>query len=150
MRVLPTLLLLGTGLLAQAQDPLPTPSAAPRPLPDSLLRLAQADPEYPGGMAALQAFVRDHIQYPEDAKEAGITGRVNVYFFVEASGDVDSVWVPRSLDRDLDQEAMRVVQLLDGWSPGRANDRPVRTLRVLPVMFHLEAEEAPKKKRGAR
>lgn len=147
MRIIPTLLLVGTCLLAQAQDPSPTPSPAFRPVPDSLLRMAQADPEYPGGMAALQAFVRDHIQYPEEAREAGTTGRVNVYFFIETSGDVDSVWVPRSLDHALDQEAMRVVRLLDGWSPGRANGEPVRALRVLPVTFHLEVEEAPKKKK---
>lgn len=147
MRAIPTLLLFGTCLIAQAQDPAPTSSPAPRPVPDSLLRMAQVDPEYPGGMAALQAFVRDRIQYPEDAQEAGTTGRVNVYFFVETNGDVDSVWVPRSLDRDLDREAMRVVRLLDGWTPGRANGQPVRALRVLPVTFHLETEEAPKKKR---
>ena len=98
-------------------------------------------PVYPGGEAALYAFIAKETKYPEEAREQGITGKVFVQFIVEKDGHVDSAWVKRSAHALLDAEALRVVQLMDGWMPGTQNDKPVRVQYMLPISFTMDEKE---------
>ena len=101
-------------------------------------------PVYPGGEAALFVFINKETKYPDAAREEGITGKVFVQFIVEKNGQVDSVWIKRSAHPLLDAEALRVVALTDGWTPGSQNDKPVRVQYMLPISFTMDAKELEK------
>ncbi len=106
-------------------------------------------PVYPGGETALYAFITKETKYPEEAREQGITGKVFVQFIVEKDGRVDSVWVKRSAHPLLDAEAVRVVQLADGWKPATQNDKPVRVTYMLPISFAMDPKELEKIRKKA-
>ena len=106
-------------------------------------------PVFPGGEAALYAFIHKETKYPKEARKRDITGKVFVQFIVEKDGSVDSVWVKRSAHPLLDAEAVRVVALADGWTPGKQNDKPVRCTYMLPISFELEMFDPERIRRKA-
>ena len=95
-------------------------------------------PEYPGGLTALMNYLRVNIRYPAAAQKAGIEGRVIVSFIVEPNGSVSNVEIVRSVDTDLDQEALRVVRQMPKWKPGKQDGSTVRVKFHLPIKFMLE------------
>jgi len=95
-------------------------------------------PEYPGGDQALMEFLSKHIEYPTVAQENGIQGKVILGFVVSKRGKVEDVQILRSLDPNLDKEALRVVKLLGYWIPGEQNGEKVSTRYTLPVVFRLQ------------
>jgi TonB family protein len=138
---------------AQAPDTTAAPEKPqvfnPKGTGGDLKRPAPAEevlPVYPGGDEALQQFLEVETDYPEEALQVGTAGKVYVGFIVEKNGDVDSVWIMRGLDTLLDAEAMRVVRLLDGWSPALVNGTPARYRYSMPFVFELPAEKPDGKK----
>lgn len=84
-------------------------------------------------------WVFEHINYPEAAKKARVQGRVTLQFTVTEEGMVTDVKVARGVDDALDREAMRVVSLSPGWTPGKdADGRPVKVRYTFPIIFHLK------------
>ena len=98
-------------------------------------------PEYPGGNAALQEYVKTHIKYPAKALKNKIEGRVIVEFVVDKKGKIGEVKVIRSVDKNLDKEAVRVVKSLPEFTPGRQNGQDVSVWYTLPVVFTLPQED---------
>ena len=98
-------------------------------------------PRFPDGEAALMKFLSSHIQYPPAAMEKKISGKVVVQFVIEADGSIGKVKVVRSIDPDLDNEAIRVVQLLPNFIPGRLNGVPVSVWYTLPISFKLTSDK---------
>ena len=95
-------------------------------------------PEFIGGEMALMSFLMNNIRYPVHAKDNGISGQVIIGFIVSKTGKVDSIKVLKSVDKQLDLEALRVVRLMSGhWKPGMLNDTAVNVRYVLPVTFSL-------------
>lgn len=95
-------------------------------------------PEYPGGNAGLTKFLSENINYPESAEKKGIEGIVFLQFIVEKSGEISNVKVMKSVDKALDNEAVRVVKAMKHFIPGYNEDHaPVRVLYTLPVNFKL-------------
>ncbi len=94
-------------------------------------------PVFPGGEAALMTYVRDNISYPSVAEEKNIQGKVIVQFVVDTTGQVGEVKVVRSVDAELDREAVRVVQTLPRFIPGSRLGKPVNVWYTLPVNFKL-------------
>lgn len=94
-------------------------------------------PVFPGGEAALMIYLRDNITYPYKAEERNIQGRVVVQFVVDTTGQVGDVRVVRSIDPDLDLEAVRVVKTLPKFIPGTRLGKPVNVWYTLPVTFKL-------------
>ena len=101
-------------------------------------------PEYPGGTKALHKYLNDSIRYPQEAIERGIEGRVIVQFVIDSLGNVCEERVVRSIDSQLDGEAIRLVRNMPQWKPGTQRGRPVRVRFTLPITFKLP-EEAIKK-----
>ena len=99
-------------------------------------------PEYPGGVQALMQFLYENIRYPEAAQTAGKEGRVVVQFVVEADGTVSSAKVVRSISEDLDAEALRVVNAMPRWTPGKHKGKAVRVKYTLPVSFRLTPKQS--------
>lgn len=98
-------------------------------------------PEFPGGNLGLVQFLSENIQYPPQAAEVGMEGKVIVQFVVEKDGSIGEVKVARGVDPLLDAEAMRVCKTLPRFTPGRQNGQPVRVWFTLPVTFKLSAPE---------
>ena len=99
-------------------------------------------PEFPGGVQALKQFLYENIRYPEAAQTAGKEGRVVVHFVVEADGTVSSTKVVRSISEELDAEALRVVNAMPRWTPGKLKGKAVRVKYTLPVCFRLTPKQS--------
>ncbi|MDE7072847.1 MAG: energy transducer TonB, partial [Bacteroidales bacterium] len=82
-------------------------------------------------------YLRDNIRYPVIAMESGIQGRVYLTFVVEKNGSITDVKVMRGIGGGCDEEAVRVVQKMPKWNPGKQRGRPVRVLYSIPVIFTL-------------
>ena len=98
-------------------------------------------PEFPGGEAELIHYISKNIHYPQAAKEKGIQGRVFIGFVIEKDGSVSNVRNLRSVDSELDAEAMRVVESMPKWKPGMHNGEFVRVSYQIPILFKLEDKQ---------
>ena len=96
-------------------------------------------PAFPGPPYALYEFLTRSIQYPEEARDKNIQGRVIVTFVVEKDGSISDARVVKSVDPLLDTEALRVVNSMHSWTPGKQNGEPVRVKYTVPVSFKLDA-----------
>ena len=94
-------------------------------------------PEYPGGMQAMIEFLQTNMKYPEDAAKQKVEGRVMVQFVVETDGSVTDVHVAKQVFPSLDAEAIRVVQAMPKWTPGKEKGRVVRVKYNLPIVFRM-------------
>ncbi len=108
------------------------------PEPEQVFTAVEQMPTFPGGDAELMKYLSSHINYPPMAMENNIQGRVIVQFVVTKTGKVGEVKVVRSVDRDLDREAVRVVKSLPDFIPGKMNGQPVNVWYTLPVTFKLQ------------
>ena len=95
-------------------------------------------PQFPGGEEALLRYLSSHINYPPMAAENGVQGRVTVQFVVDKTGRVGEVKIVRSVDKELDKEAVRVCKSLPKFTPGRQNGQAVAVWYTLPVTFKLK------------
>ena len=100
--------------------------------------VVEQQPQFPGGMGALNQWLGSNIKYPAMAAENGIEGRVIVQFVVERDGSVSGVHVVRGVDPSLDKEATRVVAQMPKWIPGKQNGSAVRVKYTVPVTFRLQ------------
>lgn len=100
--------------------------------------VVEQQPQFPGGMGALNQWLGSNIKYPAMAAENGIEGRVIVQFVVERDGSVSGVHVVRGVDPSLDKEATRVVAQMPKWIPGKQNGQAVRSRFTVPVTFRLQ------------
>ena len=106
--------------------------------PEEVFKSVEQMPQFPGGDSALMKYLASHINYPPMAPENNVQGKVIVQFVVDKTGKVGEVKVVRSVDRDLDHEAIRVCQALPKFTPGRQNGRPVSVWYTLPIQFKLQ------------
>ena len=92
-------------------------------------------PQFMGGDIALMEFLQKNIIYPEKAKSNHIHGKVYVTFTINKFGEVLNPEILKGVDRDLENEALRVVKLMPRWIPGRLNGIPVNVRYNLPLIF---------------
>lgn len=113
---------------------------APEPRIDGEIIYAQVDemPMFPGGLDGLMEYLSTNIVYPPVPAENHIQGKVLVQFVVEKDGSVGDVKILRSVEVNLDYEAIRLCKSLPKFEPGKMNGEPVRVLYTLPVTFTLE------------
>lgn len=95
-------------------------------------------PSFPGGDEARIRFLSENIRYPQMARESGIQGTVFVTFVVETDGSVTDVRVLRGIGGGCDEEAIRVIQAMPNWNPGKQRGRPVRVQFNMPIRFTLQ------------
>ena len=106
--------------------------------PEKVFTAVEQMPQFPGGDAELMKFLSKNIKYPTMAMENNIQGRVIVQFVVTKTGAIGEVKVVRSVDRDLDREAVRVCKSLPKFTPGKMNGQAVNVWYTLPVSFKLQ------------
>ena len=104
---------------------------------DMVFDVVEVMPQFPGGQIAMLKYIMENIKYPEQAMKEGIQGRVAVRFIVEKDGSISDVKPILSVHPLLNKEAVRVVESMPKWSPGKQNGKPVRVRFNVPVMFKL-------------
>ena len=131
-----------------AQDSVSTADAADASdYGDVIYVVTETMPEFPGGMQEMMRFINENIVYPVEAAQKGIQGRAICQFVVEKDGSISNVVVIRSSgDRDLDNEAIRVVQSMPQWKPGKQRGVPVRVKYTIPINFRLTDDKKQKPK----
>ena len=127
-----------SGEVLKAKEALVTEPVKPKEEENKVFDVVEQMPSFPGGMAALMAYLQKSIKYPPVAEENGIQGRVVCTFVVERDGSVTDVRVAKSVDPSLDKEAVRVVSAMPRWIPGKQNGQSVRVKYTLPVTFRLQ------------
>lgn len=104
---------------------------------EEVFLIVEQMPEFPGGEAALRKYIADHVKYPVTAQEMSIQGKVYVTFIVDSSGKVTKVTIARGIDPALDKEALRVINSLPKWTPGKQRGKAVSVSYTVPINFTL-------------
>lgn len=107
------------------------------PVEEAIYDAVEEMPQFPGGPSALFEYLSTNIQYPNDAYENGIQGRVIVTFIVEKDGSISNTKVSKTVNPSLDEEAQRLVKSMPHWIPGKQHGEPVRVKYTVPVTFRL-------------
>jgi periplasmic protein TonB len=100
--------------------------------------IVEEQPSFPGGEDKLQQFLVDNIKYPTMARESGIQGKVYVSFVVEPDGRISNAKVVRDIGGGCGPEALRVVNMMPRWNPGKQRTKAVRVSISMPVNFVLQ------------
>ena len=103
-----------------------------------IFTVVETMPEFPGGQGELLKYLAKSIKYPVIAQENGIQGRVTCSFVVNRDGSIVDAEVIRGVDPSLDKEALRVINSMPKWSPGKQRGKPVRVKYTVPVTFRLQ------------
>jgi len=122
----------------QTYVPPPPPKPKQEEVTEEIFVVVEDQPLFPGGNAAMMKFLSDNIKYPVIAQENNIQGRVICNFVVERDGSITDVQVVRGVDPSLDREAVRVIQQMPRWKPGKQRGQAVRVRFTLPVVFRLQ------------
>lgn len=104
---------------------------------EDVFTIVESMPEFPGGQKGLFDYLRNSLKYPMKAKDNGIQGTVFVNFVIGSNGLVRDVKVIRGVHKLLDDEALRVVQLMPEWAPGTQKGKVVSVSYNLPIKFTL-------------
>jgi protein TonB len=98
-------------------------------------------PQFPGGQNALDKYITNSVNYPQQAIDDDMSGVIRVSFIVDEQGKVTKAKVvdPANVGDGLDQEALRVVKGMPSWTPGKVNGRKVKTRMELPISFLVES-----------
>ena len=121
------------------------PSSSKSPGSDAF-DVVEEMPVYPGGMAAMMDFFNKNMKYPKEAFDAKQEGRVIAQFVVEKDGCITDAHIVKSVSPALDAEALRIVNAMPNWTPGRQNGKPVRVKYTVPISFKLTGGETNKAK----
>lgn len=105
---------------------------------DEVFKVVEVNPEFPGGEEALYKYLAENIKYPVMAKNNKVEGRVYITFVIEKDGTVSDAKVLRSVNEELDAEALRVINAMPKWKPGMQRGVPVRVQYNIPISFKLQ------------
>lgn len=99
---------------------------------------ADVMPQFPGGSAALRAYLDSETRYPEQARENELEGKVYIQFVVGTDGSLSDIRLARGIGFGCDEEALRLVRSMPAWVPGshQGTTQPVRY--TLPIIFVLK------------
>ena len=144
LRALAAVPVIALALLAFANPKTEAASVVPD---NKVYETVEQMPEFPGGEEAMINFLSQNVHYPETAIKNKIEGRVLVQFVVEKTGEIGDIKIARSVDPELDAEAIRVVKSLPKFIPGRVKGKPVAVWYTLPLTFKLQGkDDEPKNK----
>jgi protein TonB len=106
---------------------------------EQIFDVVEEQPEFPGGMKELAKYLSQNIIYPRISRDNNSQGRAFVQFIVNADGSIQDIEIFRSTgDVYLDKEAIRVVETMPKWKPGKQQGKAVRVKYRLPINFRLQ------------
>ena len=103
-----------------------------------IFKVVEVMPEFPGGAGKMMEFIQKNLKYPMTAQENGIQGRVFVNFVIEPDGSITNVRVMRGIGGGCDEEAIRIVQSMPNWKPGKQRGVAVRSSFTVSIIFKLQ------------
>ena len=109
-----------------------------------VLDVCESMPQFPGGAVNLMSYLQQNIRYPKESMEANKQGRVIVQFVIRKDGSITDAHVVKSVDSQLDAEALRVISAMPNWTPGTQNGKPVNVKYTVPITFRLQGNDKPK------
>lgn len=114
-------------------------TATSREVPEQepVFEVAEVMPEFPGGGKAFFEFIARNLQYPQEAIDRQIEGRVILQFVVDKQGKISDIQVLRGVTPELDQAAIDVMCTLPDWKPGMQDGKPVNVKYTMPIVFKL-------------
>ena len=89
---------------------------------------------------AMLAYIYSNIKYPQEARDKGIQGMTVIQFVIEKDGSISNGKIIRQIEGGCGEEALRVVQTMPNWIPGKKDGKPVRVQFNLPIKFKLEKD----------
>ena len=92
-------------------------------------------PSFPGGQAGLKEYIDKNFNWTQG--QMTVEGNVFVEFVVDTDGKIKDVKIVRGLCESCDKEALRLVKNMPTWTPGKENEKTVKTRMVLPIKFRL-------------
>ena len=106
---------------------------------DGVYSRTEVAPAFAGGESALENYIGTTIEYPQEAIDNNVEGKVNVRFAVDEKGNISNVsTVGNKLGHGLEEEAIKVVSGMPKWRPGQVKGKNVKTWRILPINYKLE------------
>ena len=103
--------------------------------------VVEVPPVFAGGEKAMFEYLSKNIRYPVEAQKQKIQGRVVVQFVVNDGGKVSNAKIVYSIDTYLDAEALRIINAMPDWTPGKQGGKNVSVRYVLPIQFKLQGNE---------
>lgn len=114
------------------------------PAEEMIYMYVEQMPGFPGGQPAMEKFIASNINYPKDAITQGQQGMVAVNFIVNTEGIITKSKVIKGISKSIDAEALRIVEAMPTWTPGKQNGRKVSVQMTIPLIFKLPQEEQKK------
>lgn len=111
---------------------------------DKIFQVVEQQPEFPGGMPALMKYLQQNLQYPTSCIKEGIQGCVIVQFVINKDGSICEANVVKPVHPQLDAEAIRVINAMPNWNPGKQRGESVRVRFTFPVNFRLQGNAKSK------
>ena len=118
----------------------PTSSSTSQKTDDGTNTATETMPSFVGGQRAMFRWISEHLQYPEEAMNKGIKGRVVASFYVEKDGTIGNVEIEKSVHPLLDNETIRLLKSMPKWIPGTQDGRPVRAKYTVPLTYNFTEE----------
>lgn len=103
----------------------------------TIFKVVEKMPEFKGGDKEMVKFINKHLKYPAKAKADGIAGQVILTFVVNEDGSLSDIKILKGVHKLLDKEALRVVNMMPNWEPGRQRGKAVKVKYTLPFSFKL-------------
>ena len=116
-----------------------------KPDKNGVYQIVEEMPQFPSGETKMMEYIAKNINYPQEARDKGIEGRVFIGMVIEKDGSVSNVRVLRGIGGGCDEEAVRVISSMPKWKPGKVGGEPVPVSYMLPVNFKLQEKQSKKK-----
>ena len=95
-------------------------------------------PKYRGGQKAMVNFISRNMNYPKEAEKKSIEGKVIIQFIVDTFGRAKNAKIYKGICSDLDNEALRLTNLLNSWTPATQNGKKINSTQNLPFIFMID------------
>lgn len=105
------------------------------PNEDFIYDVVEQMPEFPGGKLGLKKYIVDNLNYPKRVKKAGIEGKVYTECIIEKDGEVTNEKVFTGISNKLENEALKVIENMPNWIPGKHKGKSVRVKVTIPIEF---------------
>lgn len=99
--------------------------------------LIDSYPMYPNGQEGINQFINDNIRYPEKSKRKIIEGEVIIQFTIDVDGFISRIEVIKSINKELNSEAIRVLKFMERWEPAYQRGKPVKFTFTQSIVFKL-------------
>lgn len=104
---------------------------------EETFEIVEQKPMYPGGLEALQDYIKKELQYPINDFKNNIEGRVYVNFRINTLGEIDNVKINKSVSKELDAEAIRIILEMKKWKPASVDGRKINVAYTIPIDFEI-------------